>query len=1269
MAIQSSRHRAVLEELTEWWEDLRDPGTGSRVVLVPVPRRWGRSRVLEEFRGVVEDLDGSLVFSISGTALAGRAVQAQELSAALTAAELGSRAARLLGLDTVAGEVQLGLGIGGLFISGLADAVPVLLTSLAMTAAGNAWDASPLGQQGAVVRAARAVAAVSVAAPVLVTVDDAELLDLGLAVTMIENLADRYDGHVLVVATVMPESDLEAELLSPGRYELLGRVHKADADPDMSYGARAALAQEAGPDLPNVAVERIAQRTRNFAEVFAVCGVGKLADLAQEKGAALLAAVDTVIDAAVDRAKVSAEATVLAWAGGVLLIRQADRALEALGAGQQHGDLWVTRSAGLARLTDPASPRLTEQVATLAARTRCQLAAIVLEEAISIGRDPDATLVEQVIALQAAHRVRSDLDARGQLTQVQCALIRGLEKLGDPAAAYQVAATALAELPADEQGGEGRREILTAVLRLARTRPRQDQDPVIEEAIALALSGGAVLGLEAQVWAAVDLLDRAGRREAALKLADQVTAELAKRPGTEATANQWRLLLAFRIGRAGYPGISQRLLAPMINAAATGQQEAAQAVLYAIGGPRADIRLQIIILEAELAATPPDADDDLLRLHNALAADYDTLGDYRSALQHGWDELTLRQRLQGPDHRQTLTARAHVADWTGRCGDSAGALRLYRELLPDLVRVLGPDHPDTLAARGNLAAWTSERGDSEEALRLFRELLPDLVRVLGPDHPDTLAARGNLAAWTSERGHSEEALHLYRELLPGEADDRRGVYDRPAMDRGEINVPQQERRYLRGQCSESISVGEPFSLLASIVLRRVGGVELKTFDVLPEGRDVLLVVHAPGLRLLGRQRLKVHVPADGDSEPVMFELQADAPGTRRVSVTAWLAGSYLGELLVEITAERDRPPTSERNVLAEINTEPADGAVGLVVRYDPVHRAYRFEFRDEDNPDEVTSNLAYEPGPRVEQLVADLDDLAKGRSGYSAAQTRRYLVEAGAGLWRELVPERLREQFWDRQHRIRQLTILADKDAVPWELLYPMDPGHDAGFLVEQFPVTRAVFGRRPARGLNLWPARFVLPEGSPSEAQDEVEAIRRLLGQDVRAAEIPESVISALTPLQDLIDSGHFGLLHFACHNTYDPAAGSSITLDRRQFTPTLMTTAVIGRVLARSAPTVFINACRSAGLAATYNRLDGWASKFLDAGAAAFIGSLWAVCDGTAREFAADFYGRLQAGSSLGKAVMHARQAAASQPGDPTWLAYTVYGDPRATITQVQP
>jgi hypothetical protein len=88
-------------------------------VLVPVPTGWGRSSVLQEFRGVAEDPDApvTLVVSIGGVPLVSRAIQAQVLHEALAAAGQRSRAAELLGLGTMAGEVQLGLGLGGLLVS------------------------------------------------------------------------------------------------------------------------------------------------------------------------------------------------------------------------------------------------------------------------------------------------------------------------------------------------------------------------------------------------------------------------------------------------------------------------------------------------------------------------------------------------------------------------------------------------------------------------------------------------------------------------------------------------------------------------------------------------------------------------------------------------------------------------------------------------------------------------------------------------------------------------------------------------------------------------------------------------------------------------------------------------------------------------------------------------------------------------------------------------------------------------------------------------
>lgn len=469
-------------------------------------------------------------------------------------------------------------------------------------------------------------------------------------------------------------------------------------------------------------------------------------------------------------------------------------------------------------------------------------------------------------------------------------------------------------------------------------------------------------------------------------------------------------------------------------------------------------------------------------------------------------------------------------------------------------------------------------------------------------------------------------------------------------------------RYLHGHCPDRVRPGEAFAVLAGIVRDPAGNVALRPFSVGIDGRDVVLVLHAPGFQVLGSHRQLIRVPYTGDSDPVMFELRADSPGPQRISVTAWAGGTYLGELILNVAVARYRIRRSgHRDTAAVIGTSADRGAVSLVVRYDPAGNAYRFEFRDDDNPQEVMSQLAYEPGPRVEAMLGGLERLARGRDGYSPAEARDYLVNVGAGLWGELIPAQLRDQFWERRDRIRQLTILTDRDTVPWELLYPLDRGHDAGFLVEQFPVTRLVFGHRPARSLSLAPPWFVLPDGSPAQARDEVAALLRLLGYDRAAA---DPVISALTPLLDLIRSGDFGLLHFACHNAFDPAAGPSITLNRREFTPLQLNTAAIGQVLERSSPTVFINACRSAATAPAYRQLDGWAGKFLEAGAGAFIGSLWAVRDSTARDFAGELYRHLLAGTPLGHAAMLARQAAAGTPGDPTWLAYAVYGDPRATL-----
>jgi Domain of unknown function (DUF4062)/Tetratricopeptide repeat len=128
--------------------------------------------------------------------------------------------------------------------------------------------------------------------------------------------------------------------------------------------------------------------------------------------------------------------------------------------------------------------------------------------------------------------------------------------------------------------------------------------------------------------------------------------------------------------------------------------------------------------------------------------------------------LPIDERVLGPVDRNTLTTRHYLAHWTGKAGDAAGARDQCAALLPLRERVLGPEHPHTLTTRANLARWTGEAGDTAAARDQFADLLPLRERMLGPEHPDTLTIRANLARWTGEAGDAAGARDQFAALLP-----------------------------------------------------------------------------------------------------------------------------------------------------------------------------------------------------------------------------------------------------------------------------------------------------------------------------------------------------------------------------------------------------------------------------------------------------------------------------------------------------------------------
>ena len=274
------RQKAAAAELAQWWDGMRQGGIGSHAVLLAGPAGWGRSTVLDQLPEIISRADApiSLVVRINGRSLPDEpGLQALALRDGLLGAEVRRQAAALLCRSRLRGAPRL--GTGSLLLSGMAGTISLLLAGLAAAAAGGVADDCPASENGAAARAARVVAAVSASAPALVVIDDADYLEPGLAVTMIENLIDHHDSRVLVVAAVDLGSDLAAALTSRARYgPTAGRVHRADADPRMGYQSRAELAGELSPHLTAAQAQQLARQTRTFAEIFAATRSGPLPD-------------------------------------------------------------------------------------------------------------------------------------------------------------------------------------------------------------------------------------------------------------------------------------------------------------------------------------------------------------------------------------------------------------------------------------------------------------------------------------------------------------------------------------------------------------------------------------------------------------------------------------------------------------------------------------------------------------------------------------------------------------------------------------------------------------------------------------------------------------------------------------------------------------------------------------------------------------------------------------------------------------------------------
>ncbi|MFJ9011471.1 CHAT domain-containing protein [Streptomyces canus] len=478
-----------------------------------------------------------------------------------------------------------------------------------------------------------------------------------------------------------------------------------------------------------------------------------------------------------------------------------------------------------------------------------------------------------------------------------------------------------------------------------------------------------------------------------------------------------------------------------------------------------------------------------------------------------------------------------------------------------------------------------------------------------------------------------------------------------------------EPRRLVAELAEQTSPGRSVPLHVQIVQEEElhGGVQLRPFFVPPGGARVLITIHAPGLVAIDELQQELHVMPGRDSDVLRFRLKAPTPGLHKVTVRAFRGGTFLGEVTCQISVDHDsatRDGPQRQAPLPSMAFDP--GEITLQVLKDEAAGTFSFQLISETfYAPEVFQFRAGNPRQATEQIYAELRRAAKaaattGASG-DGSRLRDRLRNHGVQLWTSAVPQAVQSQFWNEADNMAAFTVLGEHDIVPWELLYPLNEGgEDRGFLAEWLPVVRRVFGQDRVRRLSLPGVAFVVPPGSPADTEQEVSSLRARLGAQVADA----GVLSERAALTALIEGGHAGLLHFACHNSFT-GTGSCVTMADGPFDPIDLASAAQLRTLRPYRPLVFFNACRSAGEIDWFGESLGWAPQFLNAGAGAFVGTLWPVRSRSALQFAETFYDQLLTHRRpLGQASLAARQTIRDlHGGDPTWLAYAVYGSPAAT------
>jgi tetratricopeptide (TPR) repeat protein len=165
-------------------------------------------------------------------------------------------------------------------------------------------------------------------------------------------------------------------------------------------------------------------------------------------------------------------------------------------------------------------------------------------------------------------------------------------------------------------------------------------------------------------------------------------------------------------------------------------------------------------------APPNAAGERAADLLNLLASyRIGSLGDFPQARSLHERALAIREKVLGPEHRDTGESVNNLARSIRALGDLPKARSLYERALTISEKANGPDHSDTGTCLNNLAFVLQAEGDLTRARLLYERALAISEKAHGPAHPSTAMVLDNLAMLLHAQGDVLRAKSLCERAL------------------------------------------------------------------------------------------------------------------------------------------------------------------------------------------------------------------------------------------------------------------------------------------------------------------------------------------------------------------------------------------------------------------------------------------------------------------------------------------------------------------------